>query len=78
MTQHVAHRTSDEIHELRAEIERLQLHAKSMVDSLNADIDAKAAQIVRLRELLCEMVADEPDTPLGTYFADIEAALKHV
>ena len=34
------------------EIERLQAHAKSMVDALNADIDVKAAEIERLRAAL--------------------------
>lgn len=50
--------------ELQREAERLKSHAKSMVDALNADIDAKAAEIERLRAL-----AETPDLS-----ADLAAA----
>jgi chromosome segregation ATPase len=41
-----------ELIDARAEIERLQAHAKSMIDALNTDIDAKAAEIERLTAAL--------------------------
>ena len=45
MTQHVAHRRSDEIHELHAEIERLQIESNERVTKL-------LAQILALQELI--------------------------
>lgn len=44
--------------EADAEIERLQAHSKSMIDALNADIDAKHAEIERLRAALRGLMLD--------------------
>jgi archaellum component FlaC len=57
MTQHVAHRKSDEIHELRAEVERLRAEIEQL-RAINKDValDIAAAQTKPdLRALLPEL-----------------------
>lgn len=43
-----------QLKEARAENARLQRHAKSMIDALNADIDAKANEIGQLKAAIAE------------------------